>query len=504
MKRYIFPLIASMSILASCDDTTDGLGTSLTDASDVLDVTTSTFFATSESFTVDSVLSRSSVGHLGKMRDPETGAYISANLMTQFYSQTDYGFPDAEIITSTLDGKIIADSCRLLVAYTSYTGDSLALMKCTLHELSKPVEESKAYYSNFDPIKEGYVRTDGGIHITKSYTLADQNIPASEKKTSSYTPYFRFNLNDEYTDSEGNTYNNYGTYLMNKYHEDKNNYHNFYSFVHKVCPGFFLESTSGVGGMMNIFTTQLEVYYRLKEEKDTVESVGLSRFSGTEEVLQLTNFTQDKTKLQELADDGSCTYLKTPSGIFTRIILPVDSIMRDYSATGYKLRKDTINTVRLNIKRENNHVTSDYSLAIPNTVLVLPSDSLNSFFANKEVANYRTSFLYNYSSASNSYSFNNISSIVELMAKAKASFYESHKGDANWTTDFDAKYEAEFPDWNKIAIIPVTTSYTNVGQSKQLTKVENDMSLTSTRLRGGKDNPNSIQIHVIYSKFRND
>ena len=52
---------------------------------------------------------------------------------------------------------------------------------------------------------------------------------------------------------------------------------------------------------------------------------------------------------------------------------------------------------------------------------------------------------------------------------------------------------AEHPNWTKVVLVPVISSASGI---------EHDMSLTSTRLVGGPDNPNDpVQISVVYAKF---
>ena len=81
-------------MFAACDDTTDSIGTSLTDTSDLLDVATATFNVSSRSLVVDSVLSRNTTGYLGKIRDPESGNYLSGVFMAQFGTLENYTLPD--------------------------------------------------------------------------------------------------------------------------------------------------------------------------------------------------------------------------------------------------------------------------------------------------------------------------------------------------------------------------------------------------------------------------
>ena len=88
----IVALLFSASLVA-CDDTTDVLGESLTDNLDKLDVQPDTFDVISSSLVADSVYSRNTTGYLGKVKDPETGNYVSCDFMAQFNTLENYNFP---------------------------------------------------------------------------------------------------------------------------------------------------------------------------------------------------------------------------------------------------------------------------------------------------------------------------------------------------------------------------------------------------------------------------
>ncbi len=478
MKKLFFACLAFACVLIACDDSTDTLGTTLINNMDHLDINTDTFTVTTRSIKVDSVYARNTSGYLGTVRDPETGEYITAHFMTQFHTLEDYEFPELDSLVSVdSKGEIIADSCEIRIFWSDYYGDSLSSMKCSVFELAKPMAEGIKYYSNFDPKSEGYIRatSDGGIKVNKSYTLEDMNVERSTRDNTYYSKNIRVVLNDEYTDQDGVTYNNYGTYIMRKYYEEYGGnpdyYKNSYNFINNICPGFYVESVGGLGNMAEIQLTQLNLYFRYIEE-DTIY-VGTTSFSGTNEVVQCTNYVKDSDVLDALVADATCTYLKTPAGIFTEVTLPVDEIC-------YGHDNDTINSAKFTLQRINNEVASAYTLEPPSTVLIMPKDSLYQFFENKSVANYKTSFLVSYSSSDNTYTFNNIGSMIKAMQQAKQ---------AGETSE----------DWNKAVIIPVTATYSS---TYAITKVTHDMSMTSTRLIGGDDNPNGdIKISVIYSKY---
>ncbi|MBR1767717.1 MAG: DUF4270 domain-containing protein [Prevotella sp.] len=486
--RSLAALLLLITILTACDDTTESIGASLTDNMDHLQITTDTFSITTRSVVADSVLSRNTIGYLGKIKDPETGAYITGDFMMQFNTLEDYFFPTKDSIESKDElGNVYVDSCEIRLYYDDFYGDSLAAMKLSVYELAKPYEEGQNYYSNYDPFEQGYIREDG-IVKSKMYALTNMGLSDSLRKSSSYSPNIRIPLNDPYTDKDGKTYKNYGTYILQKYYENPEITKNSYNFIHQICPGFFVKIQEGLGSMATIYNSQLNLYFRYRSKytrdnttKDTIY-VGTTTFAGTEEVLQHTLITNDNQTISTLAADNSCTYLKTPAGIFTEMTLPVDEIV-------YNHENDTLNTAKITLSRINNNTHGDYTLSTPSTLLIVEKDSMYTFFESNKIADNKLTYLSTF--ANNGYTFTNISALIRHMAEAKEKGLQSNP---NWL--------ALHPDWNKVVLVPVSTEYVTVGQNQVLAKVSHDMSMTSTRLVGGSANPNQpIRISVIYSKF---
>lgn len=488
-SKLLAGLIVVASALVACDDTTDTLGNSLTNSTDQFDILTDTFNVSTRSITVDSVLSRSTYSYLGHIKDPETGTYLTSNYTTQFAvierldDNTTTLFPMEDSIRSVKDGKVVADSCRMRIYFYSSIGDSLNPMKLTAYELAKPVEEGEAYYSNYDPEVNGMLRNDGNqIKKNKVYTTLDLTMRDSLRalvvdKTNMES--ITIPLDDKYIDKDGVEYDNYGTYLMRKYYENQNNYANSYDFIHNVCPGFYIKSTGGLGVMSEVYMTEMSIYYRF-ESNDSLYS-GNCVLSGTEEVMQTTRIVNDKQTMQALASDNSCTYLKTPAGIFTEVTLPVEEIMAGHES-------DTVSSAKVTFTRLNSK-DGDSEIEAPQNILILPKDSLFSFFENKDMPDYKHSYLTTLNTSYNTYTFNNISSLITAMAEAKKSGNVSD-------------------DWNKAVLVPVTLATSTSSSSSSTTSVigvSNCMSLSSTRLVGGSDNQRSpITISVIYNKFKKD
>lgn len=480
-NKFIYALALAAFVLTSCDETTDTIGSSLTDFQDHLKITTDTFLVSSRSIVIDSVLSKGNRGYLGRIKDPETGAIIEGNFMAQFNVLEDFHFPEDSKIVSKDENGIYADSCRLILYYKDFYGDSLATMKVTAYEMSKPMEEGEMYYSNFDPIEEGFV-DNNSFKVSKMYSIVDKN-----QSSISY-PNITFPLNHEYTDKNGKTYRNYGTYIMQKYKENPDNFLGSYNFIHNVCPGFYFKVENGIGSMADIYLAQLSLFFKM--DNDSIYEAN-TVFAGTEEVIQKTSITNDKNTMKSLAEDNTCTYLRTPAGIFTELTLPVEEILKGHD-------NDTLNTASIVLTKIRNDVESEYSLDNAERLLLIQKDSLFTFFEQGKINDNKKTFLSSSQlksggkDVSNIYVFNNISSLITFMDKLRT---EGEKSDSNWLQ--------KHPDWNKAVLVPVNvTLSSNNSYSATVTAVNNEMKLTSTKLVGGSANPNTpIKIGVVYSKF---
>ena len=143
----------------------------------------------------------------------------------------------------------------------------------------------------------------------------------------------------------------------------------------------------------------------------------------------------------------------------------------------------------------NNQESDDeYTFATPANILMIPVDSLTSFFEHGNVTNYRTSYTAAFNSSStstpkNAYTFSNIGNLITEMYKVPVA-----KRTANW---------------NKVALLPVSISYVTRDNYQYVSKITPDMGLSTTRLFRGDNSTDSegkpaspIQIKVIYSKFK--
>lgn len=488
--RLLTVLVIAALTFAACDDTTEGIGGSITNKIDNINISDSAFNVTTKSIVAGAVLSRNNTGLIGKMKDPETGNYVKGDYMTQLSVLPTFSVDTLDYIKQANNGSIEADSCYLLVSYNASYGDTIAPMKVTAYEMTKPMSENQEYYSDYDAFKAeaGWV-SENNQHWSSNYNLSN----TSDVKN------FKIYLNKEYKKG-GKTYKNYGSYIMQTYAEHPEYFKTNYKFLHNVCPGFYIKNVGGTGNMAKIWNTELIFYWtrhKTINKDSTAVSIGYNRFDGTEEVLQLNKIENDTENLKKLAskDQEKCTYLKSPAGIFTEVTLPIKDIMKGHE-------KDTLNTATISFPRLNNeNEDNPYNFATPSTILMVQKDSLQSFFEKSKLADSRTSYTASYSSTGtykNAYTFQNIANLVSAMYKNKG------KGE----------------NWNKVVLVPVNVITTTQGYTTVISKINHDMSLASTRLIVGTDDPDKdyttdkktgkkvasgpIRIKVIYSKFKEE
>ena len=484
--RLLTVLVIAALTFAACDDTTEGIGGSITNKIDNINISNSAFNVTTKSIVADSVLSRNNTGLIGKMKDPETGNYVKGDYMTQLSVLPTFSVDTLDYIKQANNGKLEADSCYLLISYNASYGDTIAPMKVTAYEMTKPMAEDKEYYSNYDAFQNGWVSEDSQ-HWSSNYNLSN----TSDVKN------FKIYLNKEYK-KDGKTYKNYGSYILQTYEKHPEYFKTNFKFLHNVCPGFYIKNVGGTGNMAKIWNTELIFYWtrhKTINKDSTAVGIGYNRFDGTEEVLQLNKIENDKKSMEKLASQEKWTYLKSPAGIFTEVTLPIDDIMKGHE-------KDTLNTATISFPRLNNeNEDNPYNFATPSTILMVQKDSLKSFFEKSKLADSRTSYTASYSSTGtykNAYTFQNIANLVSAMYKNKG------KGE----------------NWNKVVLVPVNVITTTQGYTTVISKINHDMSLASTRLIVGTDDPDKdytkdaktgkkvasgpIRIKVIYSKFKEE
>ncbi len=468
------------------------------------------FLVQSNTQLLGAVQSRSSKANLGCIRDYDTGSVIRGSYTTQFFILEGDLFPELDSIRSTYPAfseladtshiaieQVVADSSYIYVVPTNIIGDSLQPMHLNVYELKKPIPDGKTYLSDFDPIKEGYVNTEKPLK-SMTFTMSDQTADSLTASSDSYTSIFKIPLTEAY-ERDGVTYKNLGTYIMQSYYRSKRDndgaFKNSNTFAHKVFPGIYVTIDNGEGAMATVAGTGMNIGFRYWANDTTTRLKGRSTIFGTDEVLQTTCVETNKDALQALVNDNSCTYLKSPAGLFTELTIPVEQIMLGHET-------DSLSKAKITLQCMNSEGFDGNSYKAPTYVMMIPTDSVQTFFNEKKLSNGRTAFLASYNSSTHSYTFDNFAGMVAYMNNLKKS------GQAG-------------ENWNKVAIVPVAVNTTSTSSnnnggiyslyygyyggssstSTKITAIIPEMSLYSTKLVGGTNAIEQTRMSVVYTKM---
>lgn len=529
MRKLIMAGIAMMTIaISSCSEDTATLGDSLTSNIDKFKSVSQSYQVHTKTIRTDSVLAYSLFRYLGKIKDPETGAYITGDYMTQFNmleNESTGLFPNIDDIAKDELEEPIADSCVIRIMINSFQGDSLAAMKLRICELAKPVPNSSKYYSDFDPEEEGYLRTTNAINLEKMYTVSDLTKSDSLRNVlrgNGYYQYISIPLTQQYIDKNENIYDGYdpelkcgtgfGTYLLRSYYDHPEYFKNSNVFARNVCPGFYVKSIDGQGCMVEVASTQIIVYYNYMKDGKKVNASRV--INSTEEVLQTNHIINDKETIKRLEKIDTCTFLKTPAALFTEVTLPIDSIkwygirdakgelIRDAKGDSITHMNDTIMSAKLTFQamRYQRPTLSGKLLEEPTDLLMVPLDRLYSFFETNSIPDNITTYLATYNSTQRNYSFNSLTNLINSIFGSMKPHITNADGSIN-QSKLEA-YKKAHPNWNKVVLVPIdyTQTYSS-SSSSSVSSVFNSMAISSVRLVGGPNSKHgAITMSVMFNK----
>ena len=465
-------VVATAILFAACDEDTGSMGI-ITD-NDAITSTTATYQISSRTIALDSVVANTTKSYIGQVYDPETQAWVKAEFVAQFHTFEDYKLPDESTIVKNSSGEIEADSVELRLYFSSFFGDGTNPTKVYVYELDKDniLREDVTYYAT-DQLDQ-FIPQGAQPLAEKVFTPKDYSLTDVERTSSSHYDNVRIRLPKAW-----------GSNLLRAAIEHPDYFNDSWHFIHNVLPGFYFKLQSGIGTMLTLDVSALNVYFRYVVGDSTY--VGISRFSATPEVIQ-SSFFQNKG-LEPLLESGTqpYTYLKSPAALITELSLPVEQIYVNHET-------DSIARARIILSKYNSFAQSEYNLGTPSQLLMLPKSDLYSFFRNHKVADGHTSFTTSFASAYNTYTFDNVARLIATMYRTKAETMRT-RGLSS------AQYEELYPDWNKVVIVPVTIStYTDPQTSSvRQTSVTHDFSLSSIRLKGGTV---PIDMQVVYSSYQ--
>ncbi len=377
-------LLMLLAFVYSCDDSLKDLGFTIQPDTDRITVGADSLFLTARTVSVDSLLpegmfAKTKSPVLGEYKDPVFGT-IKSDFVGEFYYPEGKNFPDDATI----------DSVKVAVFYKTWRGDSVAPMGLSVYEVNKNLPKG-SHYTNFDP--SGYV--DTSAPIGKSiFTPANIEVSVTERQQQDY--YHR-----AFVDLPKSL----GERIFNVSKIPGLNTDSFKEYF----KGLYMTTEFGSGAIVTVDHTYLYIYFKYLDEKgsstkqDTIRSSNMI-LNTTPEVIQINQIKNKNDKL--LKENSDYAYVKSPAGVFTEIHFP-------FSDKAEKLKNQALNLAKLTITALP-EVDSNLKFKLPPSpyMLLINKDDMKEFFEQRKLPDNITSFYAPLDKTTYTYSFGNISTMI--------------------------------------------------------------------------------------------
>ena len=228
------------------------------------------------------------------------------------------------------------------------------------------------------------------------YTAYNNEVPDSLRELDTYSPNIRIMMPTEI----GQRF----------YDESVNHPETFKSqeSFNAFWPGMYVTTTFGSGNILTISSSYMTIYYQYavtgSAGQDSLVQ-GSEIFSTTKEVIQLSRFKNTDLD-QLLTPNDTYGYIKSPAGVCLRVTFPITQMAP-------VMKERIVNDFPLSLKAMPQEEWQ-YALTPPSYLMILPEDSVQTFFENAQVENNKTAFLSEaYDSSTRTYSFPNLATLIK-------------------------------------------------------------------------------------------
>lgn len=393
--KYLFNVIlaaAALLCLYACTDET--IGVSITDSVSSI-IEDSSFVITGQSVLNDRVQMRTSTKMLGVLQADGFGR-LAAEAVTMW-------MPAVNIDTTGIKAEWI-DSCRLILRLPvsdGYTGDPLAPMRLTVYRLNKLLPNP--IYSDFDPTgyydpndilaSESYSPLSGWIEVGESYVTGAREVDTTRVLSIPVAT----SLARE---------------LFNTYKSHPEKFSSPKAFA-DVFPGIYIANNYGSGHVINIKSTELDVYYHkhvvLSDTAEVDSARSQTYLASTPEIVSnnIIHFDIDDA-LKSMVNNGEAI-IAAPAGYEVQVRFPIQDIIDHYQANVSK-SQSIINS--LSFELPVSVPVTQYDIQPPTYLLMVKTSKKDTFINGDSLVNNKDSFYAIYDATNKKYTFSGLRDYV--------------------------------------------------------------------------------------------
>lgn len=373
-------------VFAACNDNASKVGFTTQPKDEVLTAKADTFLLSAQTVEVPSIYSRSTYTLLGQLSDPLFGD-LRSSYVTRLRHAPGFKFAHEP------EGKKI-DSAFVEISYSSWAGDSTLWAKASIYEVTKPLPDSH-YSGDVRSYLQGAKHLGSGSYKAENKT-GDHFIYIPVDKAIGQRFYDASVQHPEYFESQK-------------------------AFEENLLRGIYVESSTGSGCMLSVYSTALLIYYTYTVNGKTADGKADSvihrrasyRFANTNQLYLSQQF--DHANRDELLKPNSkYSFITSPLGLATELTLTKEDLNRVVRSGWSPKTKRLFNEAKLTLPVD---IPADGRTVLqpPKYLLLLPADSVKTFFetGQSHLTQPDVAFLSSeYSILSREYNFSNISKLI--------------------------------------------------------------------------------------------
>lgn len=472
---YVLVLLLLAFCWRGCKDDVASAGKAVLDEDDEVVVLVDTFPLHSAIDSCDAIISQADSFLLGEIETKY--GLLRASILTQLACPEGYSYPENAVV----------DSICLFMYYGSWVGDAHAPMAIDAYMMDKQTFSYTGTYPTDLNISD-YCSKEKTILANQRIVVASEKPDSVQREDGTYIPMLRMRVNDDFM----NTFwaiQSFGT--QEEFSEQ--------------FKGLLIESSFGSSTMLNVSDIALGVFYHfnyLKREGDPTSDTtvyDMKAFYANSEVRTVNHLEYpDKQELVETLqrDSDTYNYMIAPAGVYTRMTFPMaritDSIMvhmgEIYEGIWIQTKQPYVNKAEVRIDVTNRYTGSEADktreewLQPANYMLLIKEESMERFFANRELPNDSCALL---------------SPLIQgTDANGDAIFYYRYDLSDFLTSQLrNETYVEEM----KMLLVPVSvnTSTTSTAESVY-SAVRQQQTLSATQIRSAQ---NGMKLEIVYSGF---
>ena len=373
-------------VFAACNDNASKVGFTTQPKDEVLTAKADTFLLSAQTVEVPSIYSRSTYTLLGQLSNPLFGD-LRSSYVTRLRHAPGFKFAHEP------EGKKI-DSAFVEISYSSWAGDSTLWAKASIYEVTKPLPDSH-YSGDIRSYLQGAKHLGSGSYKAENKT-GDHFIYIPVDKAIGQRFYDASVQHPEYFESQK-------------------------AFEENLLRGIYVESSTGSGCMLSVYSTALLIYYTYTVNGKTADGKADSvihrrasyRFANTNQLYLSQQF--DHANRDELLKPNSkYSFITSPLGLATELTLTKEDLNRVVRSGWSPKTKRLFNEAKLTLPVD---IPADGRTVLqpPKYLLLLPADSVKTFFetGQSHLTQPDVAFLSSeYSILSREYNFSNISKLI--------------------------------------------------------------------------------------------